>query len=187
MTAESGPRPAFVSRSVDIVHDWTYSKLVTRNVTAPNGEDFSRTYVDSPGAVAVVALTDDDQIVLVDQYRATIDDYLIEIPAGMRDKSGEEDLYTAQRELEEETGYRAARWEPLGRMLSTPGVSSGWVEIFLARGLEHVGSTPEGPEEEAMGVMLVSFDVAVRMCMESEITDSKSVIGILRAARVLGR
>lgn len=183
----SGERRRFVSRSVELVHDWTYSRLVTRAVESPDGEVFHRTYVDSPGAVAVVALTDDDRVVLVDQYRATIDDYLVEIPAGMRDKSGEADLETAKRELEEETGYRASEWEPLGRMLSTPGVSSGWVELYLARGLRHVGSTPEGPEELSMGVLLVPFDEAVRMCMESEITDSKSVVGMLRAARHLGR
>ena len=85
MTGGSGDRPVFTSRSVDVVHDWTYSKLVTRTVAAPNGEEFSRTYVESPGAVAVVAITDTDEIVLVEQYRATIDDYLIEIPAGMRE------------------------------------------------------------------------------------------------------
>lgn len=182
-----GDRRPFRTQSVKLVHDWTYSKLVTREVSSPDGEIFRRTYVESPGAVAVVALTDDDEVVLVDQYRATIDDYLVEIPAGMRDKSGEPDLETAKRELEEETGYRAREWRPLGRMLSTPGVSSGWVELYLATGLENVGATPEGPEELAMSVLLVNFDEAVRMCMESEITDSKSVIGVLRAARLLGR
>ena len=186
MTAP-GNRQPFTTRSVEVVHDWTYSKLVTREVASPDGEVFRRTYVDSPGAVAVVALTDEDEVVLVDQYRATIDDYLVEIPAGMRDKSGEEDLATAKRELEEETGFRAREWRSLGRMLSTPGVSSGWVELYLATGLESVGATPEGPEELAMTVLRVKFDEAVRMCMKSEITDSKSVIAILRAARLLGR
>lgn len=185
--ASQGDRRPFLTRSVEVVHDWTYSRLVTREVAAPDGEVFRRTYVDSPGAVAVVAVTADDEIVLVDQYRATIDDYLVEIPAGMRDKSGEPEIDTARRELEEETGYTAREWVSLGRMLSTPGVSSGWVELFLATGLEQVGSTPEGPEEMAMSVLLVPFDEAVRMCMESEITDSKSVIGVLRAARLLGR
>lgn len=184
----SGPerRPRFVTRSVETVHDWNYAKLVTRSVTSPHGLEFSRTYVDSPGAVGVVAVTDDDEIVLVDQYRATIDDWLVEIPAGMRDKAGEPTAETARRELEEETGYRASDWTPLGVMLSTPGVSSGWVELFLARGLEHVGATPDGPEEDVMSVLRVPFAEAVRMCMESEITDSKSVVGILRAARLLG-
>ena len=61
------------------------------------------------------------------------------------------------------------------------------MEIFLATGLTYVGATPDGPEEESMSVRLVPFEDAVAMCMESAITDSKSVIGILRAARVLGR
>lgn len=187
MKPEPSGRPAFVTRSVRVVHDWTYAKLVTRAVTSPHGHEFSRTYVDSPGAVAVVALTDEDEVLLVDQYRATIDDWLVEIPAGMRDKTGEPPAETASRELEEETGYRASRWQPLGRMLSTPGVSSGWVELYLAQGLVHVGATPDGPEEDMMSVLRVPFAEAVRQCMESEITDSKSVVGILRAARLLGR
>lgn len=182
-----GERKPFVTNALEVVHDWVYSRLVTREVSAPDGVVFRRTYVDSPGAVGIVAVTDDDHIVLVDQYRATIDDYLVEIPAGMRDKPGEPAMETARRELEEETGYRAREWRPLGRMLSTPGVSNGWVEIFLATGLEHVGAMPEGPEELSMSVLRVGFADAVRMCMESEITDSKSVVGILRAARLLGR
>ena len=185
----AGPKdhPVFETKSLTVVHDWTYSRLVTRVVESPQGDEFERTYVDSPGAVAVVAVTDSDEIVLVDQYRATIDGYLTEIPAGMRDKQGEPDIETARRELEEETGFRASEWRPLGRMLSTPGVSNGWVELFLATGLVHVGATPDGPEEQSMSVLRVPFEEAVRMCTESVITDSKSVVGILRAARVLGR
>ena len=186
MSGASG-HPVFETKSVTVVHDWTYSRLVTRVVSSPQGDEFARTYVDSPGAVAIVAVTDEDEIVLVDQYRATIDCYLTEIPAGMRDKEGEPDIETARRELEEETGFRASGWQPLGRMLSTPGVSNGWVELFLATGLVHVGATPDGPEEQSMAVLRVPFDEAVRMCCESIITDSKSVVGILRAARVLGR
>lgn len=180
-------RPAFVTRAVEVVHDWTYARLVTRTVASPDGQEFDRTYVDSPGAVAVVAVTDGDEVVLVDQYRATIDTYLTEIPAGMRDKAGEPPAETASRELEEETGFRAAQWRPLGRMLSTPGVSNGWVELFLATGLSHVGATPDGPEERSMSVVCVPFDEAVEMCVSGVLTDSKTVVGILRAARLLGR
>lgn len=179
--------PAFVTESLEVVHDWSYAKLVRRSVLAPGGQTFARTYVDTPGAVGVVAVTDDDQVVLVEQYRATLDDWLVEIPAGMRDRPGEPDLETARRELEEETGFRATSWTSLGTLLSTPGVSNGSVSLFLATGLSHVGSTPDGPEEQVMRVSCVPFDEAVRMCMDSEITDSKSVIGVLRAARLLGR
>ena len=177
----------FRTTSVEVVHDWTYSVLVRRNVVSPDGEAFARTYVDSPGAVAVVAVTGDDEIVLVRQYRATVDDFVTEIPAGMRDVPGEPGIETARRELAEEAGLEASTWRPLGSILSTPGVTNSTVEIHLATGLTPVPVEPHGPEERVMTVFRVPFAEAVRMCMEDEITDSKSVAGILRAARVLGR
>lgn len=185
MTDPSG-NGGFVTRDLETVHDWGYSRLVRRTVESPGGERFSRTYVDSPGAVGVVALTADDEIVLVSQYRAPVDGYVLEIPAGMRDVDDEPPMETARRELEEEVGYRAGEWVDLGAVLSTPGVSNGVVELFLATQLEHHGSTPHGPEEQAMHVLHVPSADAVAMCMDGRITDSKSVTGILRAARLLG-
>lgn len=187
MAGSGGAPRGFRTESLETVHDWTYSRLVTRTVTGPGGDTFSRTYVDSPGAVAVVAVTDDDCIVLVDQYRATVDAYVTEIPAGMRDVDGEEPLLTASRELMEEAGYEAATWTPLGSILSTPGVCNSYVEIFLATGLTEGEAAPHGPEEDAMTVRKVPFDEAVRLALHGDITDSKSVAGILRAARLLGR
>lgn len=176
----------FVTRGLETVHDWGYSRLVRRTVESPGGERFARTYVDSPGAVGVVALTERDEIVLVNQYRAPVDGYVLEIPAGMRDVDDEPPMETARRELEEEVGYRAGRWLDLGAVLSTPGVSNGVVDLFLATQLVHHGSTPHGPEEQAMDVLHVPSAEAVAMCMDGRITDSKSVTGILRAARLLG-
>lgn len=183
---EPGKGRGFVSTSLQVVHDWGYSRLVTRTVNAPNGDAFSRTYVDSPGAVGVVALAADGTVVLVNQYRAPVDGFVLEIPAGMRDIDEEPPLVTAQRELEEEVGYRATGWRELGSILSTAGVSNGVVQLFLATGLTSVGATPHGPEEETMDVLHVPFPEAIHMCMDDRITDSKSVGGLLRAARVLG-
>lgn len=187
MSGTDGAGHGFRTTSIDIVHDWTYSVLVRRNVVSPDGETFARTYVDSPGAVAVVAVTDEDEIVLVRQYRATVDEFVTEIPAGMRDVPGEPGLETARRELVEEAGFEASSWSSLGSILSTPGVSNSVVEIYLATGLVPVPLAPHGPEERVMTVSRTPFAEAVRMCMDDEITDSKSVAGILRAARVLGR
>lgn len=177
----------FVTTSLELVHDWTYSQLVRRTVLSPDGESFDRTYVDSPGAVAVVAVTGDDEIVLVSQYRATVDGHVVEIPAGMKDVDGEPGLETARRELVEEVGFEASSWVSLGSILSTPGVSNSVVELYLATGLTAVPVEPHGPEERVMKVMHVPFAEAVHMCMDDSIIDSKSVTGILRAARLLGR
>ena len=103
MSPDGGPR-GFVTRSLEVVHDWGYSKLVRRTVSAPGGGDFSRTYVDSPGAVGVVAVTESLEVVLVNQYRAPVDGYVLEIPAGMRDVEDEPPMETARRELGEEIG-----------------------------------------------------------------------------------
>lgn len=185
MSPDGGPR-GFVTRSLEVVHDWGYSKLVRRTVSAPGGGDFSRTYVDSPGAVGVVAVTESLEVVLVNQYRAPVDGYVLEIPAGMRDVEDEPPMETARRELGEEVGYDAREWTDLGSVLSTPGVSNGIVELFMAQGLSELPAEPHGPEEEAMDVLHVPFRDAVSMCMDGRITDSKSVAGILRAARLLG-
>ena len=187
MTQQTPAGHGFRTASLEVVHDWGYSVLVRRNVVSPDGEQFARTYVDSPGAVAVVAVTDADEIVLVSQYRATVDAFVTEIPAGMRDVPGEPGIETARRELVEEAGYEASSWTELGSILSTPGVSNSVVEIFLATGLTAVPVRPHGPEERVMSIHHVPFPDAVRMCMDDAITDSKSVAGILRAARVLGR
>jgi ADP-ribose pyrophosphatase len=183
---EPGGNRGFVTRSVSVVHDWGYSRLVTRTVSSPDGDSFARTYVDSPGAVGVVAIADDGTVVLVSQYRAPVDGFVLEIPAGMRDVDEEPPLVTAQRELVEEVGFRASTWDPLGSVLSTAGVSNGTVQLFLARGLVHQGASPDGPEEENMDVVQVPLSEAVAMCMDDRITDSKSVVGLLRAARLLG-
>lgn len=177
----------FVTDSLETVHDWSYSRLVRRSLSSPSGDMFERTYVDSPGAVGVVAVTAAGEVVLVSQYRAPVDGMVTEIPAGMRDIPGEPALETARRELVEEVGYEADEWIAIGSVLSTPGVSNGVVELFLATGLTAVPTQPHGPEEQVMRIHHVPMGDAIRMCMDDGITDSKSVAGILRAARLLGR
>jgi 8-oxo-dGTP pyrophosphatase MutT (NUDIX family) len=101
----------------------------------------------------------------------------------MRDVEGESALVTAQRELEEEAGFRAARWKRIGMLTSAAGVTNSTVEVFLARDLERVEAAPHGPEEEHMTIKFVPFAQAVAMVEDGQITDSKSMIAILLAAR----
>lgn len=157
--------------------------LRRRIVSAPNGEKFERTHVSTPGAVAVVALTAADEVVLVRQYRAALGGLVIELPAGMRDIPGEDPSVTAMRELAEETGYVAEQVEFLGRMLSSPGVTDSMVEIFVAHDVTSGEAAPHGPEEDAMEVMVVPFSVALAMVDTGEITDSKTVVGLLAHER----
>ena len=166
-----------------MVHSWHVFRLLQRRLHTDGGQAFERTFLDSPGAVGTLAIDDHNNVILVHQYRATIDDMLWEIPAGMRDVEGEDPLVTAQRELEEEAGLVAQHWEQLGSLTAAAGVTNSVVEVFIARGLSEVALQPHGPEEEHMTVARVSFADAVAMVDDGRITDAKSSIAILLAAR----
>ena len=165
------------------VHSWAMFDLRRRVIVSPSGEQFERTFVSTPGAVGVVAITDDDEVVLVRQYRAALHDRILEIPAGMRDVPGEEPALTAARELAEETGYTAATMEFVGHMYSSPGVTDSVVDVFLAGGLSPGVPVPHGPEETTMDIVHVPFDKALDMVDSGEISDSKSVFGLLAVGR----
>ena len=173
----------FVTTALDVVHSWAIFRLLRRTIRGPRGDVFERTYVSTPGAVGVVALTPDNHIILVSQYRSSFDDYVLEIPAGMRDVVGEDPSRTAWRELAEETGYVPRTVEYLGSCLSSPGVTDSVLELFIARDVIAGGSAPEGPEELEMKVLIVPFSEALAMVDGGKITDAKSSVGILLAAR----
>ena len=138
--------------------------------------------VRSP-AVFVVAVTDADEVLLVDVDRYTVGRSL-EVPAGGSD--GDHLLVGAQRELREETGYAAARWRALGEVCSLNGVADARGQVFLARGLTHVG----GEETEAEGIASVrAVPVAelVAMVARGEITDNESLGALLMGLVALGR
>lgn len=168
-----------------VVHEWGAWALVRQTFTDPDDRKFERTYVRSPGVVAVVALDGsgaDTRIVMVRQCRPAVGETLWELPAGMRDVPGEPPLETARRELAEETGYRARSWAHLGRCVQSPGTSNATVDLFMATELIPGQSTPQGPEEQRMSVHLVALDEARSMVERGEIVNALAIIGILRAA-----
>lgn len=178
----SSPR-GFHLREEVVVHQWAMFRLLKRLVTSPRAEEFDRTYVSTPGAVATVAITDDGEVVFVSQYRATFHSFVREIPAGMRDVVGEDPATTAIRELKEETGFTAHTIEYLGTMLSSPGVTDSTVDVYVATGLVRGDAEPHGPEEDVMEVELIGFRTALEMIDSGDITDAKSAYGLLLAAR----
>ena len=173
----------FIHSSDADVHSWAMFRLVKRHVTSPSGDEFQRTFVSTPGAVGVVAVTDDHRVVLVTQYRAAVHASVREIPAGMRDVPGEDPMETARRELREETGYIASTFLRLGICLSSPGVTDSAVEVYLATGLTSGESEPHGPEEDSMVIEYHKFSEALEMIDRGEISDAKTVYGLLLAAR----
>ncbi len=178
---------SFARTDRTVVHHWVAWNLVRSRFVAPDGEEFVRTYVESPGAVGIVAFIANslvgDDVVMVRQYRPTLDGMSLEIPAGMCDIEGEDPLITAQRELREEAGFEAQRWDALGQMRQSSGLIDGAVELFLARDLSLVDNERHGPEERFMTMERFTIDEALSMIDRGEIDDAIAIIGILRGLR----
>ncbi|WP_194823759.1 NUDIX domain-containing protein [Micromonospora sp. S-DT3-3-22] len=160
--------------------------VVTDEVTMPGGGTATRDYARHVGAVAVVALDDAGQVVLVRQYRQPVGRHLWELPAGLMDVDGEDLPVAAARELAEEADLTAARWDLLVDVHTSPGFSDEVVRVFLARELAEVpvGQRHERHDEEAdLQVVRIDLDEAVGMALAGEITNGPCVAGLLAAAR----
>jgi 8-oxo-dGTP pyrophosphatase MutT (NUDIX family) len=156
-------------------------------VRMPDGAVAGREVVTHPGAVAVLALDDGGNVLLIRQYRHPVGELLWEIPAGLRDVAGEPPLVTAQRELAEEAGYRASDWRVLADFYSSPGISTERLRIYLARGVSEVPEAERGyqpqHEEASLVVTWVPLDDVVSRFLAGELRNGVTAVGIL-AARV---
>lgn len=157
--------------------------LSVDRVRLPNGRVTELELVHHRGAAAVVPLLEDGRVVLVRQYRYATGGWLLEIPAGKL-PGGESPATGAGRELEEETGYRAARLEPLGWIWSSPGFSDEKVWLFLARQLRATQQRLES--DEVLTLETAPLPELVGQAERGELQDAKTVCGVLRAAARLG-
>ena len=144
-----------------------------------------------PGAVAVIALDDDDNVLLIRQYRHPVAMHLFEPPAGLLDVPGEHALVTAQRELAEEAGVQADRWDVLVDLFNSPGGSSEAIRVYLAQGLSALpGGRPHTGEAEEVHLpqAWVPLEEAVSLVLSGAIGSPSAVAGILalQAARSRG-
>jgi ADP-ribose pyrophosphatase len=148
------------------------------------GIEFERVTVRHPGAVAIVPVLD-DSIILLRQFRAPLQQLLLEIPAGKLDVEGEAPEAAAGRECEEEVGYRPGRLLHLRTIYTTPGFSDERIELYLATDLSEVGARPDGIEEHHAEIVRLRF-AEVRSAMErGEITDAKTLIALEDALRMV--
>jgi 8-oxo-dGTP pyrophosphatase MutT (NUDIX family) len=154
--------------------------LEVETVTLPNGASIDLEIVRHPGGAAAVALNAKGEVCLLRQYRHVAGGWLWELPAGKLDP-GEPPETTARRELQEEAGLIAARWQPLGRVVSSPGVFTEVVHLFLARDLTETAIEQE--IHELIEVHWLPLAEAVRRVHAGEIVDGKTMIGLLRAER----
>jgi ADP-ribose pyrophosphatase len=165
----------------ELVHRGHVIELYRCRFRAPDGSVIERDVVRHPGAVSVVAVDDQGSVVLVRQFRAPLDREMLEIPAGKRDVPGEPLEDTARRELAEEVGLASDHLEPLVTFHNSVGFSDEESHVFLATGLREVGHDRDGPEEQHMEVVRVPLTSAPELIANGEITDAKTVIGLMFA------
>lgn len=159
---------------------------VRSDTVAYNGGEIVRQYVDHPGAAAIVALDDDDRVLLIQQYRHPIRHRDWEIPAGLLDVAGETPMQTAVRELAEEADLVAASWEPLVSIFTTPGGNDEVVHLFLARGLSHAGEAHAREDEEAdIRVEWVPLAEVIAGVLAGRLRNGILAVGVLAAAERL--
>lgn len=168
--------------SKNIVYRGKIIDLSLEQVTLPNGARAELEIVHHPGGAAIAALDAKDRVCLLRQYRHAAGGWLWELPAGKLEP-GEPPLNTAQRELREEAGVHAARWEALGKIISSPGVFTEVVHLFLARDLTAVSA--EAEPQEVFEVHWLPYADALARARAGEITDAKTLAGLLRAGKIL--
>jgi 8-oxo-dGTP pyrophosphatase MutT (NUDIX family) len=172
-----------------LVHQGHVWHVAVARFTSPEGDEFQRDVVRSPGAVAAVPIIFDPEgnpsVVMVRQYRPPFDDFVLEIPAGMRDVPGEPTEVTASRELEEEVGLRAGSIRHLLDFYPSAGMTDSVLYLYLATDLTPVQRQTHGPEEAHSEVVHLPLDRALAMVMAGEIHDAKTIIGLLVVEREL--
>lgn len=157
-------------------------RVITVNlerVKLPNESVADLEIVHHPGGAAIVAVDDEQRVCLLKQYRHAAGGWIWELPAGKIDNK-EPPSETAQRELVEEAGMRATQWKYLGKYLSSPGVFTEVIHLYLATGLIAESSRPE--EHEVFEVQWRSLSDVIAMVHSGELCDGKSIVGVLRAA-----
>lgn len=171
-----GSEPVFEGAVISVRRD---------TVQMPDGSRAEREIVDHPGAVGIVAVDEQDRVVMVNQYRPALRMRLEELPAGLLDVAGEPALAAARRELAEEASLQADQWHVLLDLHTSPGFSDEAIRIYLARGL-HDAPHPDGfvveHEELGLTVTRVRLAEAVRRVLAGSVTNAAAAAGILAAA-----
>ena len=165
------------------VHAGRVTRLTVDRVRLPNGHEAELEILHHPGGAAAVAIDAERRVCLLRQYRHAAGGYVWELPAG-RLEPDEPPQETARRELVEEAGVAAREWRSLGVSLSSPGVFTERIHLFLATGLAPAPTALEAAE--VLEVHWLPLDEALARCLDGRVEDSKTCIGLLRAAAQLG-
>jgi ADP-ribose pyrophosphatase len=152
-------------------------KLRLDQVRLPNQRIAAREIVEHRGAVAIVALDANQNVILIRQYRSAAQREMLEIPAGTLEE-GEDPALCAARELKEETGYSAMQWDALGYFFSSPGFCTEKMYLFLAQQLTHGKASPE--DDESISLVTMPLSQAMQAMEQGEIVDAKTIVGLAR-------
>ncbi|WP_091512342.1 MULTISPECIES: NUDIX domain-containing protein [Amycolatopsis] len=157
------------------------------DVRMPGGSVAKREVVEHLGAVAICAVDDEGAVTLIHQYRHPLGRRIWELPAGLLDAEGESPVEAAKRELVEEAGVEAERWETLVDVAASPGFTDEVVRVFLARGVSEVDRAELGHDDEEADLVVhkVPLAEAVRMALAGELVNGATVAGVLAAHAVL--
>jgi ADP-ribose pyrophosphatase len=161
--------------STEHIYQGRVIQLQIDDVQLPNGEASKREIVKHPGAVAIIAITADQKLVLVRQFRKALEKTIYEIPAGKLEQ-GEEPLVSAQRELQEETGYRAEKWERLIGFYTSPGFADEYIHLYLATKL--VAGEVSLDEDEFVERVEWSIEECQAKIASGDICDAKTIYAI---------
>ena len=168
--------------SEKLIYQGRVIRLNIERVRLPNNQVAELEIIHHPGGAAIVAVDDQQRVCLLNQYRHAAGGYIWELPAGKIDNK-EPHLQTAQRELVEEAGRTAQHWHYLGNSLSSPGVFTEVIHLYLATGLTVVDSNPEA--HEVFRVEWRPLTEALQMIYRGDVRDSKSMAGLILAANKL--
>jgi 8-oxo-dGTP pyrophosphatase MutT (NUDIX family) len=164
--------------SVRNVYRGKVLELNIERVKLPNGTVAELEIVRHPGGAVVVAVDADDRVCLLRQFRHAAGGWITELPAGKIDNH-EPPLECARRELAEEAGVEARRWDPLGQFFSSPGVFTEVIHVFLARGLAPCDAVPE--QHEVFEASWIPLDEALTLAADGRLQDAKTITGLLWA------
>ena len=153
-------------------------------VSLPNGETASREIIRHIGAVCVIPVTENNEVILERQYRYPIGRIMTEIPAGKLDSRHEDRLSAIQQELREETGFTAEEWTPLGDFFPAPAYCDEYISMYMARKLRRGERHLDA--DEFLDVYTVPLKDLVEDVMAGRIADAKTQTAVLKAARILG-
>ncbi|MEJ9280249.1 NUDIX hydrolase [Ureibacillus thermosphaericus] len=152
--------------------------LKVDDVLLPNGKQSKREIIHHPGAVAIIPITNEGKIVLVEQYRKALERSIIEIPAGKLEP-GEDPAVCARRELEEETGYGARELTYIQSFATSPGFANEIIHLYVAKDLYKIEEKRELDEDEFVSIIEVTLEEAEEMVKNQQIYDAKTAFSVL--------